>query len=655
YSDLISRFPGDDFCISAADRILDITIGNITDEVEKLNTGLQFLNGITSESNSVLSEFLNYKKDELTIMFSAETDSVTSAFGRIAGITLDGFEESIQEKILYRLTVTAFKKDDYTNTVEYSRRYMTKYPKGMNSPEIRYTGAAALYNTGDKVTSKLWIDALNDSYYYSSYSDLGRILEGDIYNWGGNYEEALNVYKREIIRYAEISPDKDILTALYWKTAKAEENNYNFTNAADYYRLYIELVEDLDARVRGYYALANSLFELEKYQDGLAELGKVILDGAGTQYELEAKIKEAEVFIRMEDYKTAQEKYEGLVKLELPDTSLVKFEYRRLMCLYRQDLRRQANNERNDFERKYRNLPEELQDYYKGLLRVEEGNVHYRNFHLSPDKFEQAEDIYKDVINDYPGTRQAQYAELYRGVALLTQNELEDGLPLLREFDARHPDSPYLYNVYRYLGLWQFTSEQYSNAFLSLNKAVNTAEGKRDSTVHKHYIEAGRMSGFQDVTLSAIRTYLKRFPDAPDRINQLWTIGDIYKEQERYDEAIAHFNNYIKEADPVSELDFQMSIAECYYLQKKYSIALAEYFKILKYGVVEHPYAGAQFNLTMKYNIADCFEKIGMYDMALKYLDEIIQQEGADSVFSKQANEVKDRIMRIKRDLDKDD
>jgi hypothetical protein len=56
----------------------------------------------------------------------------------------------------------------------------------------------------------------------------------------------------------------------------------------------------------------------------------------------------------------------------------------------------------------------------------------------------------------------------------------------------------------------------------------------------------------------------------------------------------------------------------------------------------------------MKYNIAECYEKIGQYDMALKYLDEIIAQEGTNSTFSRQAVVVKDRIMRVMRDLKKD-
>ncbi|MCP4724878.1 MAG: tetratricopeptide repeat protein [bacterium] len=655
YNDLIDRYPSEEISLTALDRIGEMATVQGSGDDQKLNMGMVALSQITPDPNSLLAEFSNYKIDELIVQYSSEPDSAEAAFRRINSMSLDRFTDDLCEDVYFRLAKAAYEREDYVNSILYSNKYMTKFPRGQNSPEIRYMGAVSLYHTGDKVTSREWINDLQDRFNYSKYADLGRILEGDILNWAGQYEEALALYRSEIIKQTENPSGSDVLTSLYWKTGETEENNYSFINAADYYRLYLELVESDEERVKGYYALANALIEVEKYTEGLEELGKVIQMGVDSTYYLDAKIKEAEVLMnKMEDNNAAQDKYQELAQMQLPDSSLIGFEYRYLSCLYRQDLRAQADREKRDFERKFRNLPEEMQDYYKGLLKVEEGNVHYRNSHLSPDRFEQAEDLYRDVINDYPATRQAQYAELYLGLTLLRQNEYEEGLPLLSQFDMRHPNSPYLYEVYKYLGVIQYTREQFSDAFLALNKAIKTAEGLRDSTVHKRYIDACEMSGFDDMTISAVREYLKHFPDAPDRVRKLEKIGIIYRSQRRYDEAIALFRDLLKEANLVEELDIQMYIAETYRNQENYTIAIAEYLKIIAYSEIDHPYAGAQFYLTMKYNIADCYEKIGQYDMAIKYLDEIIQREGANSMFSRQAAEVKDRINRKKRDLDKD-
>jgi tetratricopeptide (TPR) repeat protein len=151
--------------------------------------------------------------------------------------------------------------------------------------------------------------------------------------------------------------------------------------------------------------------------------------------------------------------------------------------------------------------------------------------------------------------------------------------------------------------------------------------------------------------IEALRTYLNHFPfavaNAPDRMSLQIKIGTLYKEMQRYDEAIAYFRTILIEANPGEQIEIQFYIGECLYQQKKYTCAIEELLKILDFGgplMVSVP-----FHTNARWLIAQSFKELGAYDQAVPFLDAIMKSYPPTNTFYIRAQAEKETILELMR------
>jgi glyoxylate reductase len=100
------------------------------------------------------------------------------------------------------------------------------------------------------------------------------------------------------------------------------------------------------------------------------------------------------------------------------------------------------------------------------------------------------------------------------------------------------------------------------------------------------------------------------------------------------------YHDVIRRPDFEKEYDIQMEIAKAYEGLGNNEKAISEWLKVLYYGRSEVP----KLNIYVKYILAEICEKVGLYDKALKFYEEIIEKEGAVSDFGKPAQKGLERI-----------
>jgi len=656
-----------DFIGTARRRAFDLTLELTENPEEKIQQARILVQSLQDERRRDAADYGQYQLAKLIIMYKDSANTVREAVDLLRRLDIDSFDKAIREDILYLQVAAGQKVRDDTGIVRACSQYMSNFPRGSHTPEVRYRGAKALFNTGDASTARMWIEQLQSDFYYSDYVDSAYVLLADILLKEGNTEDALTFYQHAI-RSVSSYENPGLLASLLWKTGDAYAEMRDFLNAADHYRMYIATTDDINKKAKGYRAIAKTYESQDSLEAAINTYRKIISLDPDSAQTFNAEVEIAYLLFQLcnptdldfdAKLQSARDAFLALAQVPVPDTTRARFEYSALVCLYNRDRRQEANKERGDFEKRYKNLPKELLDEYKGLLRVEEGAVHRRtavrlmssaNQKEADNRFNDAESIFKDVIKKYPGSKAQQLAEFYLGLQMIDQNRFEEGMPLLMNFHIKYSDSPYIYMVSSQLGTIHNNFYNYKDAFVAFDRAVNTPKGKNDRQTHLNYITSCGNAGFFDFQLEAIRTYLNHFPNAPDRISKLRKIGLLYKDLGQYDMAVAHLRSILRRADPGEQIEIQYYIGESFFVQKKYTLAIAEYLKILEYGdpsSVDQP-----FFTNARWIIAQSFKEIGKYKNAITYLDKIIKSYGPTDPFYKSASREKELIldlMKIKK------
>lgn len=657
-----------DFVGTARRRAFDLTLELTENPEEKIQQARILVQSLRDERRRDAADYGQYQLAKLIIMYKDSANTVREAVDLLRRLDIDSFDKAIREDILYLQVAAGQKLLDNTRIIQSCSRYMSDYSRGSHAPEVRYRGAKALFNTGDAATARMWIDQLQSDFYYSDYVDSAYVLLADILLKEGNIEDALTFYQHAI-RSVSSYENPGLLASLLWKMGDAYAEMRDFINAADHYRMYIATNDDINKKAKGYRALAKTYESQDSLDAAIEAYREIISLNPDSAQTFDAEVEIAYLLFQLCDpmkpgldakLQTARDAFLTLARVPVPDTTRARFEYSALVCLYNRDRRQEANRERSDFEKRYKNLPKGLLDEYKGLLRVEEGAVHRRtavrlmssaNQKEADNRFNDAESIFKDVIKKYPGSKAQQLAEFYLGVQMTAQNRFDVGLPLLTNFHIKYPDSPYLHQVYFQLGVLQNNLERYKDAYVAFSTAVETPEGKNDRKTHLYYIESCVRGGFPVAQLNAIYTYLKHFPNAPDRISKQIDIGSLFRDMGQNDIAIAHLKSILPKANPGEQIEIQFAISENYYEQKKYTLAIAEYLMLIDYGRPSSFYE-SELITTAKWYIGQSFKEIGQYENALKYVEEVLKAFSSTDPRHQEARREKELIldlMKIKK------
>ena len=646
-------------------RIIDLTLALSETSEEKVDRTRSFIQGSEAYTDQGVLEFGKYRLAELLIQNSNSLSTLQEAVNILENLSISLLDDTELEEIAYLKIIGALKTASASaQIIGYCKDYVTVYPRGRRTPETRFIGAEAFLKSGDPENARLWIEQLMRDHFYSRFVDRGATLLADLLSLEGATDDALKLYHMTMQSLAG-SDESELVTSILLKIAHIYRKSDQYGNAVDYLLLYTEAETDISKKIEGLKALSELYVLRNNFDEARSIQTTIINSDADSVVVLSARLEEAFLSYRQlsdpsasnfEDrLRATREKFLALSELPIEDSLKVRIDFTALVCLYRLDRRQEANRLRDDFERRYRFLPDDDRNDYLSKLRVEEALIHQRtavtmltsgNVQEAENRFGEAISIFTDIARKYPESAGEQLADLYHGLQLAVyQSQVEEGLALLVGFRRKYPDSQYLFQVYSQLGIIQKNLNRYKDAYVSFSIAVETPEGKNDAETHLNYIEGCEYAGFQVVQIDAIHTYLRHFPETPQRMQMLINVGNLYKILGQYDAAITHFESIIPEADPKSQIIVQYYLGESYFEQKKYTLAIVEFLKLLRYG--DPRSTDLPFHTNARWYTAQSFKEIGDYDNAIAYLDPILSAYGPSDDFHKSAQSEKDTILKL--------
>ncbi len=261
-------------------------------------------------------------------------------------------------------------------------------------------------------------------------------------------------------------------------------------------------------------------------------------------------------------------------------------------------------------------------------------NIEMGNYQRLHKNFDRALKYFSVVKKKYKSTDYVDDAEYYKALVLITLNKHKEALKILSEFADKFPESDRLSGVYNTLGTLYFRSEKYDAAISMFKKALERCEGcDLEANIMSNLIKVYSLTGFWDAAQAMARSYLEKFPEAPDRLDKKIIIARAYINLNQYQNAVDYLKSIKIEASAEREPEIQFYIGEALLRAGQYEEAIAEFVKI----PLLSKKTKLQWEASALYYSGQCYEKLGRIDDAIRMYKEIIKRPGIDLVLKKDA------------------
>ncbi|NOX90708.1 MAG: tetratricopeptide repeat protein [Calditrichaeota bacterium] len=471
-------------------------------------------------------------------------------------------------------------------------------------------------------------EKLSAYFYYSELADLYRFKMGDIYLKAGQYDRAIAFYGNTI-NFAFIN---DLILLREFRSAEIFKNIFSLArayklsndskNALRYYQLYL-LVEpkgefaDLAHFEAAELFMKNGQFYLAK------ENFKAVSDKNEDLYG-KAVIYAGDIYFRDQKYNEAAGFYESALKVITDPERKAQINQKYIIALIRQGQIVKANQLIKKFKKAYS----------KKINALAQFNLELGNYYRLTKNFDKAEKYFSTIKKKYKSSEYVDDAEYYRALVLITLNRHKKALDILTKFAEKFPDSDQLPGVYNTLGTLYFRSEKYDAAITMFKKALDHCNDcGLEGNIMTNLIKVYSLTGFWDAAQAMARSYLDKFPEAPDRLDKKIIIARSYINLNQFQNAVDYLKSIKIEADAEREPEIQFYIGEALLKAGRYEEAIAEFVKI----PLLSKKTKLQWEASALYYSGQSYEKLGRIDDAIRMYKEIIKRPGIDLVLKKDA------------------
>ncbi len=469
---------------------------------------------------------------------------------------------------------------------------------------------------------------LTTYFYYSEIAQRSRTYMGDIYLKAGQYRQAIaflqnsirSVFLNDFILLKEFQPPT-VFQDIYF-LAKAYALNGTPKPAIHYYRLYLMLVPKGNYSDQAHFALGNLY-----YKDGQYYLArenyKAVSDSDGKLF-AQAVIKAGDIYFMQQNYPEAARLYATALKhlneAQLKSEIAAKY----IIALIRQGKVTQVNTLIATYKKSYPQKKNVLAQFYLEL----------GNYYRLSKNFNKAQKYFSRVKKKYKSTEYVDDAEYFNALVLITLNKQKEALKILTGFAEKYPNSNQLPGVYNTLGSLYFRSEKYDASIAMFKKALDYCQGCHlQANIMTNLIKVYSLTGFWDAAQAMARSYLQKFPEAPDRLDKKIIIARAYMNLNQFQKAVDYLKSIKVEADAEREPEIQFYIGEALLKAGRYEDAIAEFVKI----PLLSKKTKLQWEASALYYSGQCYEKLGRIDDAIRMYKEIIKRPGIDLVLKRDA------------------
>ncbi len=520
----------------------------------------------------------------------------------------------------YRVTIAHRRGDDQA-ALAAARDFLWDFPESPLRSRVFYLQAEIHERGGEHYQAARLFQSVAEDFAYHDLTEEAWLREARSLWAAGDRPEAERVLERFAQRYPE--SERWISAALLMAQYAAAGGRADRSRA---------LLAEVEGRVRGdipdsaeQLAIGDVYRQLGDFEGAMARY-RAVMESRGQQAFASVTLeKMAAASFEAGEYGQARSFYEQALAGNEDEGRRTVLDARRIVCLYRQGLIKEAVKARKEFERTGRQETEQI----AGLL-LEEAQAYLDN-----EQEEAAQKALERILSDYPESVTAQQAEYRIGILSLSAGRYQEALERFGALLERYPETDLEALAQFKMGSALYALEQYPDAALRYRRAAErTADDdlKADALFNAAICRA-RMNDW-DGAISAYRQLLEDFPGHRD--NQTWSLrlGFAFLEAGQAARALETFVGIDPGSDDELGAELQFWVGECYFKMDRYERAAQEYLRV---GFL-YP-RQIQWAATAEYNAGVSYEKLGRTEEARTIYRKLIQTRGAGDQWGQMAQE----------------
>lgn len=547
------------------------------------------------------------------------------------------FNESLREEALFNFAKLSFELDfdPYNEAITALKEYLNTYPSSPRTDEI-YKFLAEVY-----MTTKNYREALvsiermksKSKRFREAYQRIAWFRGVELFN-EGQYAEAMKMFALS----GKENLNKEIYASgIYW-TGEAFYRLKNYEEAIEAYDEFLQTPGALQTPwyYTTYYNLGYIFYRQKNYERAALEFRKFAdAKSAEPKLRTDALIRIADCFYALRQMDRALEFYTKAM-----ESGKTEQDYALLQKATVLNLTGKTADQIATLKRLTKDHPSTV---YMAEALYELGAAQMKLNFLT----EAAPNLEK-VTSDYPTSIWNKKALLKLGLLWYNKENDEKALGYYKRLLQEYPGTDeadeavmYVKNIYVEAG----NVDDFQD-FISSIKGVDVSKGSLDSATYQS-AENRMLKGDCKKAIVEFDKYIQRFPDGLFVLNARYYRGDCHYKGSAWDEALADLR-YIIDAAPGSFTETALYQAgEIYMFKKDCPAAKAVYERLEKITEVKETRS-----LVYK-NLMYCNAEMGNHDDAVKYASLVLQDDKTDAVLSDWANIISARAWYAKGDRDK--
>ncbi len=508
--------------------------------------------------------------------------------------------------------------------------YVSNYPQGRHLSGA-YLGLANIYRRKNEPQKALeYFNKIKNLFAYTTEAEKLNELYADSYFESGDFKSSFRSYSQIYQTASEnIYSDQESLNSYIFKMAASADKSGDKENAKKYYTRYI--LRNTDGKFYNQSLLNLGLiYHDEENNDASAKYFNMIKPSASDP---EMTFRMAEILFSAGEYKHALTNYKMIVNSTVLEKSKRGIQYKIILANFKTGNLNDAVAEKKSFSGNFKlNYEEEAEILYEEAL-----------YYYGQKNNKQAQDLFADVVDDYPKSEKAAWAAYYIGRILESTDKLPDAQKSYNWAIQQFPNSEAAANANLVMGNYFFRSEKFSES-LKFFKSIADREPK-DQTIYAaaldNLIEAAFQLQLYDASIEYCRKYINKFPNDKSIPEKRLKIGILYQKLRYFDQAIVHYQTLLNNAAPDLEVEIRYYLGECYFSKGDFSTALIEFMKI---PYISGKLIRVDWIPASLYMAGQSYEKLNKYEQAITMYNQIIEKPNIDATYKAQAQKEIDRV-----------
>ncbi|MDD4288153.1 MAG: tetratricopeptide repeat protein [Atribacterota bacterium] len=459
---------------------------------ERYHEAMGVLEKLLEKKNSPVENEAAYLLGR-TLLEQREYDRVIEINSSL--IEKDAVEEYILERALFDLGLSYSRKDDDENAVPYFQRVIKEFPLGELAGLSKIELAQSLYHLGKYQDS---IDVLEDT----------------------NTKEAMEIKLDSATRLG----DEELLLSLY---KEAEE-----------------IYPDGDLSVDGFYALAKTQFESNKYQEAIETF--IMIEGMDIteQMRMEINYWKGLSFYRLADYNQAKDNFQKVDYLEESEISA------RSLYMLAETCYQQA-----DFKSAITYYKDFLQHYGTHSL-TEHVQYSIAWSYLNDKDYQNALLSFQELIQQYPDSSFIEESVFLTGKINYLISDNNNSMTKLTGFIDKYPDSEYLEEAIYIIAQIVLEDQQWIDSILYFERLINNYPDSRymPGSLYGLCLSYYKKEEYNKA-VSAGERYLNSYPGGTFKCDILYISAISQQELGNMDEAYNYYTQIVNDCPDSSYSD----------------------------------------------------------------------------------------------------